>query len=133
MGNVLFWDPFAAIGLYDPVVMTDQEMIRTPDWNARTDKIFILKEKLVADGEQVKEGDPLAIVSIDKQDADTVKATADGEINFNVEEGAVIFSPNNTKDLIEQGAQYFASIKFDEEQPLLYANGDIRKIASLSL
>lgn len=127
MGNVLFWDPFAAIGLYDPVVMTDQEMIRTPDWNARTDKIFILKEKLVADGEQVKEGDPLAIVSIDKQDADTVKATADGEINFNVEEGGVIFSPNNTKDLIEQGAQYFASIKFDEEQPLLYANGDIRK------
>ncbi|MGM0581924.1 MAG: amino acid carrier protein [Bacteroidota bacterium] len=127
MGKVLFWDPFATMGLYDPVVKTDEEMIKTPDWNARTDKTFILKEKLVADGNKVKKGDPIAIVSIDKQDADTVKATADGEINFNVEEGNVIFSPDNTKDLIEQGAQYFASIKFDEEQPLLYPNGDVRK------
>jgi AGCS family alanine or glycine:cation symporter len=127
MGDVLFWDPFNAIGLYDPIVYTDKEMIKTPDWNARTDKTFILKEKLAQDGQQVKKGDPIAIVSINKQDADTVKATAKGEINFNVEEGAVIFSPNNTKDLIEQGAQYFASIKFDEEQPLLYPNGDVRK------
>lgn len=127
MGKVLFWDPFNAIGLYDPIVYTDKEMIKTPEWTATTDKVFILKKKLVKDGTQVKKGDEIAIVSIDKEDADVVKAPSDGEINFNVDEGNVIFSPDNTKDLIEQGAQYFASIKFDEEQPLLYPNGDVRK------
>lgn len=127
MGKVLFWDPFNAIGLYDPVVYTDKEMIKTPEWTATTDKIFLLKKKLVKDGTQVEKGDEIAIVSIDKEDADVVKATASGKINFNVEEGDVIFSPNNTKDLIEQGAQYFATINFDEERPLLYPNGDIRK------
>ncbi len=127
MGKVLFWDPFAAIGLYDPVVYTDKEMIKTPEWKATTEKIFILKEKLVEEGSRVEKGDYIAIISIDKEDADTVKATDNGKIHFNVAEGAVIFSPNNTKDLIEQGAQFFASIHFDEEKPLLYPNGDIRE------
>ncbi|HET8860461.1 amino acid carrier protein [Marivirga sp.] len=127
MSKVLFWDPFAAIGIYDPIIYTDEELIKTPEWTATTDKIFLLKKKLVKDGTQVKKGDEIAIVSIDKKDADVVKAPEDGEIDFNVAEGDVIFSPNNTKDLIEQGAQYFASITFDEERPLLYPNGDIRK------
>ena len=127
MSGVLFWDPFAAIGLYDPVVYTDEEMIKTPEWTATTEKTFILKKKLVKDGTQVKEGDEIAIVSINNNDADVVKSTANGEINFNVKEGEVIFSPDNTKHLIEQGAQFFASIKFDEKKPLLHPNGDVRK------
>jgi len=127
MSDVLFWDPFAAIGIYDPVVYTDREMIKTPEWTATTEKTFILKEKLIADGTQVKKGDEIAIVSINKEDADVVKAPASGELNFNMEEGKVIFSPNNTKDLIEQGAQFFASIKFDDKKPLLHPNGDVRK------
>ena len=127
MSGVLFWDPFAALDLYDPVVYTDEEMIKTPEWTATTEKIFILKKKLVKDGTQVKEGDEIAIVSINNNDADVVKATANGEINFNVKEGEVIFSPDNTKHLIEQGAQFFASIKFDEKKPLLHPNGDVRK------
>ncbi|GAB3334258.1 hypothetical protein GCM10027429_15330 [Marivirga atlantica] len=127
MSGVLFWDPFAAIGLYDPVVYTDEEMIKTPEWTATTEKTFILKKKLVKDGTQVNEGDEIAIVSINNNDADVVKSTANGEINFNVKEGEVIFSPNNTKHLIEQGAQFFASIKFDEKKPLLHPNGDVRK------
>ncbi len=127
MGEVLFWDPFAAIGLYDPVVYTDQEMIKTPNWTAKTDKTFVLEKKLVLDGAQVKKGDEIALITITDELQERAKATASGEINFNVEEGKVIFSPNNTKDLIEQGAQYFASIKFEKERPLLYPNGDIRE------
>jgi len=127
MSKVLFWDPFEAVGLYDPIVYTDKEMIKTPEWTAKTDKIFILKKKLVQDGEKVKKGDEIAIVSIDNEDADVVKAPESGVIDFNEEEGNVIFSPDNTKHLIEQGAQYFASITFEEERPLLHPNGDIRK------
>ncbi len=127
MSDVLFWDPFAAVGLYDPVVYTDKEMIKTPLWTATTDSTFVLKKKLVKDGALVKDGDDIAIISIADGKVVTAKATAAGTVNFNVAEGNVIFSPNNTKDLIEQGAQYFASISFDEEQPLLYPNGEVRK------
>ncbi|WP_037348985.1 amino acid carrier protein [Sediminibacter sp. Hel_I_10] len=127
MSDVLFWDPFAAVGLYDPVVYTEKEMIKTPLWTATTDSTFVLKKKLVKDGALVKDGDDIAIISIADGAVVTAKATAAGTVNFNVAEGNVIFSPNNTKDLIEQGAQYFASISFDEEQPLLYPNGEVRK------
>lgn len=127
MSDVLFWDPFAAVGLYDPVVYTDKEMIKTPMWTATTDSTFVLKKKLVKDGALVKDGDDIAIISIADGAVVTAKATAAGTVNFNVAEGNVIFSPNNTKDLIEQGAQYFASISFDEKQPLLYPNGEVRK------
>jgi AGCS family alanine or glycine:cation symporter len=127
MGKILFWDPFSAIGLYDPVVYTDRKMIKTPEWTATTDQVFTLTKKLVKDGTYVQKGDEIAIVSIDQEDTDVVTAPDDGEINFNVQEGRVIFSPNNTKDLIEQGAQYFASIRYDTERPLLHPNGEVRK------
>ena len=31
MSDFLFWDPFAAFGMYDPVVYTNQEMVKTPN------------------------------------------------------------------------------------------------------
>ncbi len=127
MSKVLFWDPFAAIGLYDPVVYTNKEMVKTPRWTATTDSIFILKKQLVQNGDLVEKGDEIAIVSFAEGVVDTAKATTAGKVNFNVEEGNVIFSPYNTKDLIEQGAQYFASISFEEKRPLLYPNGEIHK------
>jgi AGCS family alanine or glycine:cation symporter len=127
MSTILFWDPFAAIGLYDPVVYTHKEMIKTPHWTATTDSTFTLKKKLVPDGALVQKGDEIALISIENGEVVTAKATATGTINFNVAAGKVIFSPNNTKDLIEQGAQYFASVSFDEKRPLLYPNGEIRK------
>lgn len=127
MSKVLFWDPFAAIGLYDPVLYTNKKMIDTPKWTATTDSTFILHKKLVHDGDQVQKGDEIANILIADGALVTAKTTASGKVNFNVAEGEVIFSPNNTQDLIEQGAQYFASISLDEKTPLLYPNGEIRK------
>jgi AGCS family alanine or glycine:cation symporter len=127
MSTFLFWDPFAAIGLYDPVVYTNKEMIETPYWTATTDSTFTLKKKLVPDGTLVQKGDEIALISIENGAVITVKATATGTVNFSIAAGKMIFSPNNTKDLIEQGAQYFASVSFDEKRPLLYPNGEIQK------
>ncbi|WP_304036307.1 SprB repeat-containing protein, partial [Mesonia mobilis] len=31
---VLFWDPFAAIGIYDPIVYADVKNVETPGWSA---------------------------------------------------------------------------------------------------
>lgn len=127
MSKILFWDPFEAIGMYDPIVYTDKVMIKTPGWTATTENVFTLQKKLISSGTQVQIGDDIAIVSLDNGETTLVKAIDNGELQFNLEEGEVIYSPHNTKHLIEQGAQYFASINFAERKPLLHPNGDIRE------
>src|SRR5690606_20398151 len=44
LGSVLFWDPFAAIGVYDPVAYADVKLIGVPDWSNETQDKFILKQ-----------------------------------------------------------------------------------------
>lgn len=127
MGQVLFWDPFAAIGLYDPVIYVEEKLIPAPSWNATTDQSYRLKKRLVKDGSHVEKGQNIALVSINEQYDEQVKALATGIIHFRTEEGAYIFNPENNEHLIEQGAQYLAGIKYDEPVPLRYPNGDIQK------
>ncbi|MDX1762030.1 MAG: alanine:cation symporter family protein, partial [Christiangramia sp.] len=123
MGSVLFWDPFSAIGIYDPVVYADVKRIAAPEWDATESAKFTLKEWLVEEGEHVNEGDPVAIVSKNGQDI-TAKANAAGSLDHLLGEGEVIYDSENKEDVIEQGAQYFASIKYDEPIALLHPNGD---------
>ncbi|MFO7744261.1 MAG: SprB repeat-containing protein, partial [Psychroflexus sp.] len=56
MGSVLFWDPFDAIGIYDPVVYSDEKLLFSPGWEPNTGSKFLLKEWLVDENEPVKKG-----------------------------------------------------------------------------
>ncbi|MGA8853779.1 MAG: amino acid carrier protein [Christiangramia sp.] len=123
MGSILFWDPFSAIGIYDPVVYADVKRVEAPEWDAAETSKFILKEWIIAEGEHVNEGDAIAIVSKNGQDI-TAYANADGSLKHFLEEGEVIYNSENKKHVIEQGAQYFASIEYDEPVALLHPNGD---------
>ncbi|GAA4318990.1 hypothetical protein GCM10023115_45090 [Pontixanthobacter gangjinensis] len=123
MGSVLFWDPFSAVGIYDPVVYADLKRIEAPEWDATEDVKYILQEWLVEEGEHVTEGDPVAIVTKNGQEL-TAMANADGSLKHFLGEGEVIYDSENKKDVIEQGAQYFASIEYDEPVALLHPNGD---------
>lgn len=127
MGEVLFWDPFAAIGLYDPIIYADAKLVPVPGWHAKTDKTYTLKQKLVKDGAEVKEGQEIALVAIDEDQIETVKALTNGIVKFRLKEGEFIFNPENSEDLIEQGAHYLAEIKYSDPVPLFYPNGDIRE------
>ncbi|HET8735432.1 MAG TPA: SprB repeat-containing protein, partial [Pricia sp.] len=44
LGSVLFWDPFDAIGIYDPVAYADVKLVATPGWSANVEEKFVLKE-----------------------------------------------------------------------------------------
>ncbi len=123
MGSVLFWDPFSAIGVYDPVVYADLKRVPAPEWEANIDSKFVLKEWKKAEGSHVEEGDLIAVVAKDGQDID-VYANASGSLKYLVKEGGVIYNSENKEHVIEQGAQYFASIKYDNPIPLLHPNGD---------
>ena len=126
MGSVLFWDPFSAIGIYDPVVYADVKRVEAPTWDATEDAKFILEEWIVEEGEHVKKGDLIAVVSKNGQNIN-VNANADGNLHHFLDEGEVIYNSENKKHVIEQGAQFFASIKYDEPIALLHPNGDPQK------
>ena len=126
MGSVLFWDPFSAIGIYDPVVYADVKRVAAPYWSARADGRFVLKQWLKPEGARVQEGEAIAIVLRDEEEV-TAYANAAGTLTYLVEEGGVIYNSENAEHVIEQGAQYLAAIKYDEPVPLLHPNGDLQQ------
>ncbi|APG60072.1 amino acid carrier protein [Christiangramia salexigens] len=127
MDAILFWDPFTAIGVYDPVVYADVKNIGVPGWSAEAQKVYTLKKWLVAEGEHVEEGQ--AIATIVTQTGEEIEATAEvaGLLEHKVDEGEVIYDYQNTEDLIEFGAHYFAQIEYDEPVILTHPNGDPQK------
>ena len=126
LGSILFWDPFAALGIYDPVVYTNFKQIPIPNWDATTNKTYYLKTWLQPEGAVVKEGDKIAILETDEKVTAPVYASVNGRLQYLVLEGDQIFNPNNTTDVIEQGAHMLALVEYDEPQPLQYPNGDIK-------
>jgi AGCS family alanine or glycine:cation symporter len=122
MGSVLFWDPFAATGIYDPVVYTDQKLLFSPDWEPNTESKFLLKEWLVTENEHVDKGQSVAVIDIDGQ-TQTVQAEANGKIQFITPAGEYIYNPDNKEDIIAQNAHKFGKILYDEPQALTNPNG----------
>ena len=124
LGAVLFWDPFAATGIYDPVVYTNSRRIAIPDWSPEVSDRYVLKKWIRPEGSKVNKGDPIATISRDKGSDLTVTADARGTLNHLVAEGNVIYNSENTQDVIEQGAHYLAKIEYDQPITLTHPNGD---------
>ncbi|SHJ52294.1 amino acid carrier protein [Pseudozobellia thermophila] len=124
LGSVLFWDPFAAIGIYDPVAYADKKMVGTPGWSAEVNDRFVLKKWLKPEGAKVAKGDQIAVISSDRNGERTVVAEATGSLNYLVGEGQVIYNSENAEHVIEQGAHYLAEIVYDEPVVMTHPNGD---------
>ena len=129
LGGILFWDPFASIGLFDPVVYTPSKQIPIPEWDATSDNSYTLKEWLVDKKAEVDEGDKIAVLETDTGEEIDVYSPVKGKLNYLIKEGHVIFDPNSTSDVVEQDAHVFAEVIYDEPQPLLHPNGDVKKNA----
>ncbi len=124
LGAVLFWDPFAALGLYDPVVYADVRNIGIPDWSPEVTDRFVLKQWMIADGAKVQRGEVIAVISRDEGPDQEVVADAAGTLNHLVAEGNVIYNPDNAQHVIEQGAHYLAEVEYDQPIIISHPNGD---------
>ena len=124
LGSVLFWDPFASIGIYDPVVYADVKKVPIPGWSPETQDRFVLKRWLKEDNASVKKGDAIALISHDKGADQTVHAEAAGTLRHLVGEGGVIYNSENAKHVIQQGAHNFAEIVYDQPKVMTHPNGD---------
>lgn len=124
MGAVLFFDIFAAVGIYDPVVYADQSLVFSPKWNADTKDKFVLKKWLVNNNSRVKKGDTLAIVNKESFGDFFVEAKNEGTFKQIVEEGTLFYNPENTEDLIKVNAHLIGNIAYDHPIPITHPNGD---------
>jgi len=124
MGAILFWDPFTAIGVYDPIVYADEKNVSIPGWENGIEDKFTLKSWNAAEGSHVAKGDLIAVISSEKDGDIQVNSTTSGKLQHLVEEGESIFDYTNTEDLIETGAHFFARIQYDEPVILTHPNGD---------
>ncbi len=124
LGSILFWDPFEATGIYDPVVYADMKLVATPGWSATIEDKFILKKWLTKEGSEVTKGESIALVSSKDGSVDTVMATAAGKLKYLVAEGSVIYNSDNKEHVIEQGAHYLAEIQYDSPEIIRHPNGD---------
>ena len=124
MGAVLFWDPFTAIGVYDPVVYADVKNVSVPGWTPAVEDRFVLKQWMKEEGSKVKKGDLIAVVTSDKSGDINTYASASGTLKYLAKEGGVIYNSENAKHVIEAGANNLAQIEYDEKIPLTHPNGD---------
>jgi AGCS family alanine or glycine:cation symporter len=122
MGSVLFWDPFAAIGIYDPVVYTTEKLLFAPRWEPNTQNKFLLKQWLIQENKTVKKGQDIAIIEVDGEN-EIIKAQANGKIDHLTMEGDYIYDPSNKEDVITQNAHKFGKITFDDPVALTHPNG----------
>lgn len=124
LGSVLFWDPFAAIGIYDPIVYADVKRVGVPDWSPDMNDKFMLKKWLKSEGSEVQKGEEIAIITNSSNEEIKIHALATGELKHLTDEGKVIYNSENKKHIIEQGAHFLAEIKYDNPVIVKHPNGD---------
>tara|TARA_R110002051_G_scaffold241712_1_gene302032 strand:- start:4110 stop:6179 length:2070 start_codon:yes stop_codon:yes gene_type:complete len=124
LGSVLFWDPFAAIGIYDPVVYADVKRVGVPDWSPDMNDKFTLTKWIKSEGSKVKKGEQIAVITNSAGEEIGINALASGALKHLTAEGKVIYNSENKEHIIEQGAHFLASIKYDDPEVVIHPNGD---------
>ena len=120
LGAILFWDPFATFGVYDPVVYITKDDIGLPRIK-NTDQEYFLKEWLFPDGAAIERGEKIAILEIDGKETSII-ANYNGKLHHIEKEGAHI---SISKKRTSTDAPLLGTVQFENPKPLLYANGDV--------
>ena len=129
LASVLFWDPFAAVGAYDPVVYADEKRVFASGYKDLEVKKIELVSWYQPEGAQVEKGDKLALLRRNANDTLTVFATEPGKIHHWFTEGTIVFDRSDVAAIAKPNTAVFGSIKYSEPRPLLLPNGTIQKNA----
>lgn len=127
MADFLFWDPFSAIGIYDPVVYSDDKVVKSPGWDNPEIDSSIFKKWLVADGVHVSKGQEIALVELDDQQEVMVLANTDGVLKHKAQVGQHLFNTQKLETNINVGSENIGYITYDSPQPVLHPNGDVQE------
>jgi AGCS family alanine or glycine:cation symporter len=127
MSSVLFWDPFEAIGIYDPIVYAEEMPIFATGFKEdAVQRIFILKW-FVPNGEKVVAGDKIALIRRNASDTLSLFAKNSGTLVHGFSEGDMVFNRSDVAAMASIETGMMGTIKYDEPRPLLSPNGDVQK------
>ncbi len=124
INDFLFWDPFSAMGIHDPVIRTKKFELTAPKARDTAVHRITLKKWLVPDESVVEEEERIALVSLDGKEK-AVRAPQKGTLVQNVKEGETLSDELGEEELRKKGTPV-AFIEFDSKQPLYHPNGDER-------
>ncbi|TYB75857.1 amino acid carrier protein [Bizionia myxarmorum] len=124
LGAILFWDAFATLGIYDPVVYVDHKNIALPKSDGTRDDEYLVKEWVVAEGSLVEQGDKIAILEKTSGNMEVaIYASAEGVLEYVTKQNALI---SRLPETGEFSAPLLGKINFQNPKPLLHPNGDIK-------
>src|SRR5690625_954682 len=119
LSAILFWDPFAALGLHDPVIYVSEENI-TPPQSDNAEIPYYVKKWLVPEAEEIERNQEVAILEREGEEV-IVSADFKGKLHQKVKEGEFI-SP--TTDGVSIFEPVIGIVEFDQ-LPVLHPNGDV--------
>ncbi|HKK40585.1 MAG TPA: alanine/glycine:cation symporter family protein [Cryomorphaceae bacterium] len=127
LSSVLFWDPFEAVGIYDPVVYADQlPVFATGFKEDNVQRIFLMKWH-AASGAEVEKGEKIALIRRNSNDTLSIYAKNSGTLVHEFSEGEMIFDRSDVEAMASIETGIMGRIKYDEPRPLLTPNGDVQK------
>lgn len=127
LSTVLFWDPFEAIGIYDPVVYADEMPVFATGFKEdQVQRIFMMKW-YAADGAEVAKGQKIALIRRNSSDTLSIYAKDSGTLAHSFSEGEMVFDRNDVQAMASIDTGVMAHIVYDQPRPLLTANGDVQK------
>ncbi len=129
MASVLFWDPFAAVGLFDPVVYATEKRVFAKGYKEDDVEKIVLTKWFQSEGAEVKEGDKLALLGRNTNDTVTIYATEPGKIHHWFSEGEIVFDRTDIASIAKANTAVFATVVYDSPRPLLLPNGTTQKNA----
>src|SRR5690606_34512460 len=112
MADFLFWDPFSYIGIYDPVVYSDDKVVKSPGWDNPEIDSSIFKSWLVAEGEHVSKGQPIAVVELDGHQEVEVLANTEGILKHKAQSGQYLFNTQKIETNINVGSENIGYITY---------------------
>jgi AGCS family alanine or glycine:cation symporter len=127
LSAVLFWDPFEAMGIYDPVVYATERRVIASGFREQNIKRIFLMKWYQPEGAEVKAGDKLALVRRNVKDTTTLYAEEPGVLKRWFQEGELIYDDSNVKMVASPNTGVIGSVVFNEARPLLHPNGDQQK------
>jgi AGCS family alanine or glycine:cation symporter len=122
--KVLFWDPFEAVGIYDPVVYSDTVRVSVPTRKGVNVSKAYLLEWYVADMDEVQRGDRIGDVVNSRDDTLAIYAPGTGVIDIRVKQGDVVYDKDVRDIQRRRQMSDIAMIDFGKNMPLVMLDED---------
>jgi AGCS family alanine or glycine:cation symporter len=127
IATILFWDPFEATGIYDPVVFATQSDVIAKGFQAAEINRIFLQQWYQPSGSLVQKGEKIALIRRNTNDTLTIFASGTGVLTHRFGTGELVYNSDDLAARTAPGTGVIGNIKFESPVALSHPNGDPQK------